>query len=171
MDAATVLAARAPDLVEPVIGYRQWCLRDAALWSLYAEYRWGRGANAAICTLGAGHPEPAPGHSCACGLYAWYRPCPRLGCATRELVAGAVAMWGDIELHAEGLRAQYAAVVALVLPPSRGGKRRRVIELANALEVDVVPTRRLRKAALDHGLPIRVSPGGGQCVPRPAARP
>jgi hypothetical protein len=171
MDAATVLAARAPDYIEPVIGYRQWRLHDGALWSPFVDYRWQRGANTARCTLGAGHPEPAPGRTCACGIYAWYRPCPRLGYATPHLVAGAVALWGDIELHADGLRAEHAAIVALVLPPSRGAKRRSVLDLAAALEVETVPARRLRKAALGHGLPVRVAQGGGQCVPRPAARP
>jgi hypothetical protein len=171
MDAATALTARAPDLVEPVIGYRQWRLHDDALWSPFVDYRWCRGTNTARCTVGAGHPEPAPGHGCRCGIYAWYRPCPRSGCATPHLVAGAVAMWGEIELHPTGLRAQHAAIVALVLPLSRGPKRRCVVELARALEVEVVPARRLRAAALDHGLPIRVTPGRGHLVPRPAARP
>jgi hypothetical protein len=170
MDAATVLAARAPDLVEPVIGYRQWRLHDGMLWSPFAEFRWERGVNTARCTVGGGHPEPAPGHACACGIYAWYRPCPRLGSATPHLVPGAVAVWGEVELHATGLRAQYAAIVALVLPWWRG-KRRQVVELADALEVDAVPARRLREAALGHGLPIRVSLEGGQFAPRPAARP
>jgi hypothetical protein len=171
MDAATVLAARAPDLVEPVIGYRQWRLDDGALWSPFAEYRWQRGVNTARCTVGGGHPEPPPGHACACGIYAWYRPCPRLGSATPHLVAGAIAVWGEVELHATGLRAQYAMIVAVVLPAWRGGKRRRVVELADAFEVEAVRAHRLRKAALGHGLPIRVTPGGGQFVPRPAARP
>jgi hypothetical protein len=147
-------APSAPDLIEPVVGYRQWRLYDARLWSPFKDYAWRRGVNAARCTLGAGHAEPAPGHECACGLHAWYRPCPRLGYATPDLVAGAVALWGDVELHPTGLRAQYAAIVALVLPLARTAKRRRVIDVADSLEVDAVPARELKTVALHHAAPI-----------------
>jgi hypothetical protein len=66
-------------------------------------------------------------------------------------VAGAVALWGQIELHAHGMRAQYAMVVALALPFSWGEKRRRILAAADALEVPAVPARRLKSAALEHG--------------------
>jgi hypothetical protein len=144
---------RAPDLLDPVLGYRHWRLHDARLWSPFKAYAWSPGVNAARCTLGTGHPEPAPGHECACGLHAWYRPCPRLGYATPDLVGGAVALWGDVELHPTGLRAQYAAIIALVLPLSRTAKRRRVVDVADSLEVDAVPARELETVALHHAAP------------------
>jgi hypothetical protein len=153
MSAGVLQRAHAPDLVEPVIGYRHWRIDDGALWSPFAAYRWVRGVNVARCTLDAGHPE-LPGHACTCGLHAWYRPCPRLGYATPDLVGGAVAMWGDIEVHPTGVRAQYATVVALVLPLSRTSKRRRLMDIADALEVDLVPARQLTAVAAHHGLPL-----------------
>lgn len=145
--------ARAPDLVEPVIGYRQWRAIATTLWSPFVAHRWVPGVNTAHCER-AGHPDPAPGHDCQCGLHAWYRPCPRLGYAAPDLVGGAVALWGEVELHPTGLRAQYAAIIALVLPLSRASKRRRVMAIADALGVDIVPARQLTSAALDHGVPI-----------------
>ena len=146
--------ARAPDLVDPLIGYRHWWLNGATLRSPFADYLWVRGVNTARCEVGSGHGEPAPGRSCVCGLHAWYRPAPRLGYTTPELVGGAVVMWGDVELHPTGMRAQYAAIVALVLPLTHTRKRRRVIDVARALEVHVVPVRELTATALDHGQPV-----------------
>jgi hypothetical protein len=144
--------ATAPDLIRAVIGFRQWRLRGAQLWSLRTEDRWDRGAHTAHC-LGAGHHEgPAPHQGCTCGLYAWYGPPPRTAsAATSDLVGGAVAMWGKVELHARGMRAEHAMVVALALPLSWGAKRRRIMSAAAALEVPAVPARRLKRAALEHG--------------------
>lgn len=149
---------RAPDFVEPLIGYRQWSLHDDALWSPFVEYMWARGVNVAACVSTAGHLDPAPAHDCACGLHAWYRPCPRLGYATPDLIGGAVAMWGAVELHASGMRAQFATIVALVLPLAHTAKRRRLGAVADALEVEAVPARQLIETARRHGLPIGSGP-------------
>jgi hypothetical protein len=154
MSAAPVQPAKAPDLVDPLIGYRQWRIEDDALWSPFASHRWQRGVNTAECAPHGGHPEPPPGHHCTCGLHAWYRPCPRLGYATPDLIGGAVALWGEVELHPTGVRAQFAAVVVLVLPLAHTAKRRRLIAIADALEVDIVPSRHLATAAAHHGLPL-----------------
>jgi hypothetical protein len=151
LNASTALGARAPDLVEPVIGYRQWRLHDGTLCSPFVDYPWRRGVNTARCELSRNHPDPAPGHDCVCGIHAWYRPCPRLGYATPELVAGAVVLWGDVELHPTGMRSEHATIVALVLPLAHTSKRRRVVELADGLEVEAVPARQLTATALDHG--------------------
>jgi len=141
----------APDLITAVIGFRQWRLRGRELWSIRATDRWRRGVQTAHCEHGA-HSDPAPSNRCKCGIYAWYEPPPRgASLATHELVAGAVALWGQIELHAHGMRAQHAMVVALALPFSRGDKRRRVLDAARGLEVPAVPARKLMSAALEHG--------------------
>jgi hypothetical protein len=145
---------RAPDFVEPLIGYRQWSLHDDALWSPFVAYMWARGVNVADCASADGHLDPAPAHDCACGLHAWYRPCPRLGYATPDHIGGAVAMWGEVELHASGMRAQFATIVALVLPLAHTTKRRRLGAIADALEVEAVPARQLVETARHHGLPI-----------------
>jgi hypothetical protein len=161
MSASVMERAHAPDLVEPLIGYRHWRMEKAALWSPFASYRWVRGLNTARCAEDADHPDGPPGHACTCGIHAWYRPCPRLGYATPDLIGGAVTLWGDVELHPTGLRAQYATIVALVLPLSRTTKRRRLIDIADALEVETIPARRLTTAALHHGLPV-----SGELVPK-----
>ena len=139
----------APDLITAVIGFRQWRLCGEELWSVRATERWRRGVHSAQCLT---HAHDAPAKGCTCGIYAWYAPTPRGASAlTPDLVGGAVALWGQIELHAHGMRAQHAMIVALALPFSRGGKRQRIRAAAGALEVPAVPARRLKAAALAHG--------------------
>jgi len=139
----------APDLIDAVVGFRQWRLRDGLLWSMYADAAWPGGRAVAECLAPA--PRTATGRVCAeppaktceCGIYAWYRPCPPLGSVATDLVAGAVAVWGRVELHATGMRAEFASVVALALPISRRAKRARLEAVAAELGVDLVPARRL----------------------------
>ena len=124
------MEATAPDLIRAVIGFRQWRLHGDELWSLHADY-------------------------------AWYAPTPRTASlGTSELVGGAVALWGRVELHAHGIRAQHAMIVALALPFSWGAKRRRLVAAANRLEVPAVPARKLKATALEHGdvIPRRMRP-------------
>ena len=76
-------AVTVPDLVEPVIGFRQWRLCDGELWSAFADWRWTRGTNTARCIAAdATHSEDAPVSACTCGLYAWYTPVPRTALTT-----------------------------------------------------------------------------------------
>jgi hypothetical protein len=153
--------ATAPDLIRAVIGFRQWRLHGDGLWSVHARDRWERGLQTARCLGDDAHDGPAPQNGCTCGFYAWYAPTPRTAsAATAELVAGAVALWGRVELHAQGIRAEHAMVVALALPLSWGAKRRRLVAVADALEVPAVPARRLKATALEHGdvIPRRMRP-------------
>jgi hypothetical protein len=153
------MQAAAPDLIRAIIGFRQWRLRDGGLWSLHANEHWVRGLQTARCLGEDAHD--APQNKCTCGYYAWYSPPPRTAsAATPDLVAGAVALWGRVELHAHGLRAQHAMVVALALPFSRGAKRERLLEVARELEVPVVPARKIKAVALEHGdlIPRRMRP-------------
>ncbi len=159
-DEDTAIDGVAPDLVTAVVGFRQWSLHGSELWSLRGIDRWRRGVQTAHCDEGT-HDGPAPANGCTCGIYALYAPAPRgASAATPDLVAGAVAMWGQIELHAHGMRAQHAMAVALALPLSRGSKRRRVLAAADALDVPAVPARRLKATALQHGelIPRRMRP-------------
>jgi len=106
-----------------------------------------------VCTARHHPPDEAPVNGCACGVYAWYDPCPRTGSAP-DYVSGAVVLWGRVELHATGMRAQHARLVALALPMSRWGKRRRVVAVGEYLAVPAVPHRALRHVALAHGRPV-----------------
>jgi hypothetical protein len=165
MTADPPLAGVAADLIQPVLGYRLWRLGMDALWSPYVEDRWTRGVHTAVCRAQAAvHDDAAPGHDCSCGIYAWYEPCLILGwAATRHLVAGAVALWGEIELHPFGMRAREAMVVALVAPPWHRTKWRRLMDVARDLDVDAVPARRLQTEALRHAAPV---PAGMAPTPR-----
>jgi hypothetical protein len=144
---------RAPDLIQPVVGFRQWRLTDGGLGAIACEEVWTEAFAIARCRTGAHPDEPAPVSDCTCGLYAWYRPCPRTA-STGELVAGAVVLWGAVELHVTGMRAQYGKIVALALPLSRWGKRERLLSVAERFGVPAVPHRALRRVAAEHGAPV-----------------
>ena len=118
------------------------------------------------------HAGPAPQNGCTCGFYAWYAPPPRTASlGTSELVGGAVALWGQVELHAHGIRAQHAMIVALALPFSWGAKRRRLVAVANRLEVPTGPARKLKAAALEHGEVIPRSMRPPDTTPNKRAAP
>jgi hypothetical protein len=145
----------APDLVHPVIGYRQWRVHAGELRSVHTWDRWKPGPMTARCHAAPAHDEPAPVNGCSCGFYARYSPPPRTAAAgTPDLVNGAVALWGRLELHPHGMRAEHASVVALALPILPGPKRRRVRGVAEALAVPAVPARRLTSVALRQGSPL-----------------
>jgi hypothetical protein len=151
----------APDLIGAVVGFRQFAVRDGELWSVLAPYRWTPGAHTAVCLAQVSHDEPVPAKHCTCGFYVRYTPPPRgASLTTPDLVAGGMAVWGRIELHAHGMRAEHAAVVALALPFSYGRKRRDLLLAAESLAVPAVPARRLVAVATKHGemIPRRMRP-------------
>jgi hypothetical protein len=144
--------AQAPDLIEPVIGFRQWRLTDDGLSSLTCDVPWPEATLVARCPSGGHAGEPPPGAGCSCGIYAWYTPSPRTASAgTHDYVAGAVVLWGALELHATGMRAERCRIVALALPLSRWGKRERLWRVARRLEVPAIPHRALWGVAREHG--------------------
>jgi hypothetical protein len=148
----------APDLVRPIIGFRQWRLCDGILRSVWADDVWDGGLLCprcradvfACCAAVGGAPDP----DCTCGVYAWHRQVPLGSSATRDLVAGAVALWGAIQIHATGMRAEFARIVTLSLPLTRARKRMELAITAGELGIDLVPHRHLSAAAMAHGTPI-----------------
>ena len=141
----------APDLMVPLVGFRQWRMTDGALASVYDGAQWPEGRLTARCDRGH-TPDRVPAEDCSCGVYAYYDPCPRTASAmTPDLIGGAVVVWGRIEAHIYGMRVSHARIVALELPLSRSRKRRAVTEAAERLGVPAVPHRSLRAAALEHG--------------------
>lgn len=141
----------APDLLVPVVGFRQWRLTSAWPASVYDGAPWPEGHITARCDGGHSAGE-VPVKDCGCGVYAYYDPCPRTAsAATSDLIGGAVVVWGRIEAHIYGMRGKHARIVALELPLSRGRKRRAVIETAARLGVPAVPHRSLKSVALQHG--------------------
>jgi hypothetical protein len=141
----------APDLIVPVVGFRQWRLASGGLTSMYDGRLWRDACFTAACDRGHS-PEEVPAKDCSCGVYAYYAPCPRTAsAATPDLIGGAVVVWGRIEAHIYGMRGKHARIVALELPLSRGRKRRAVIDAAERIGVPAVPHRSLKAVALEHG--------------------
>lgn len=137
-------------------------LVEGALTSLFNDTPWQRAHLSAHCDSREHHPEVVPDHACSCGIYAYYDPCPRTASAvTRDLVAGAVVMWGRVELHGSGLRAEHAQIVALELPLSLGTKRRSVLEVAQPR------CHRRATSAAQVGGPRARSPPGPVAAPAP----
>jgi len=148
----------APDLIEPIIGFRHWRLVDGMLTSMFSTTPWTEAAITARCPVGRHDPAQTPSPGCTCGVYAYYDPCPRTASAsTRDLVGGAVVVWGRIEAHATGVRAEHVRIVGLDLPLLPGRKRRAVSELAELFGVPAVAHRELMAVARAHGSPLPAS--------------
>lgn len=172
-----------PTFSECVVGYREW-KADAheQLWPLRSARRpWQPGINVARCNCrtlnslrfewswfeGRRVLEPAPSHAapdptCRCGLYSWRRPrkawydAPVWG--TSRLVVGAVASWGHLQVHAAGIRAECACIVALGYhcdtPPDVIPELERI---AVRYRVELVPLAELEQAASCHGTPLPIN--------------
>jgi len=124
----------APDLVEPVVGFRAWKVIDDRLLSPYIPCRWDGPVMHAECYpanrsllrgegwLDAPHASPHP--ACQCGIYAYHQPGAQAYYGEWLWVEGAVTVWGRLEVHRDGLRAEHARVEALALPDERDGARR-----------------------------------------------
>ena len=99
------------------------------------------------------HAGPAPDPACACGIYALFTPRRPNGRERLALVRGAVVVWGRIELHQRGMRAEFARIVTLALPASRRHADA-VAQVAERLDVEAVPARDLPAAVLAYGEPV-----------------
>jgi hypothetical protein len=141
--------AQAPDLLEPVVGFRRWLLREGRVASPRTREPWTPEPLRARCPV-AGHAAPAP--DCTCGIYAALRPAPRWDVDPWGFVAGAVVLWGRLEVHRSGVRGEYAQAVLLAIPPLASPARRREIrEAAASLGAEVVLARQLDAAARRFG--------------------
>jgi hypothetical protein len=155
------------DVIEPVIGYREWILIGDELLSPLARTPWHAGSVRAECLpscrdarglwrQATAHPGPAPDPGCVCGIYALFEPPRQLGRERLAVARGAVALWGRIELHRRGMRAEHARIVTLALPSSRGAADA-ATRVAERLEVEAVRAKDLRQAALAYGRPLEPS--------------
>lgn len=154
---------RAPDLVEPLIGFRAWRVGPAGWlspWTLAAAGPWEPGVTTAVCHVRSfgpatrRRPHRPPAAGCTCGIYALAWPADHRLHGRGDQVVGAIAAWGDIEVHRSGFRAQHAAVVALAAPPPGGPCPTAVRDAARRHDVEVVPRDRLEEAARAFGTPI-----------------
>src|SRR6188472_349766 len=116
----------APDLTAPVAGFRAWRVANGRLVSPYVPCRWegrvmraecydaNRGLLRGVGWLDRPHESPHP--DCRCGIYAYHTPGKRTYFGESWWCAGLVSVWGHLEVHADGLRAQFARVEALSAP-------------------------------------------------------
>ena len=155
----------APDLIEAVVGFRKWRVVRDHLTSPYIPLRWDEPVVHARCypanrslLFGRGwvdEPHDAPHPDCRCGVYAWHAlpspgPVPDPGRAF-----GVVVLWGRLEVHEDGIRAEHAAIRTLGFSPRLGAGYRRTMEaIAARLGVELVEEPNLPAAALRHGAPL-----------------
>jgi len=157
--------ATVPDLVDPVVGFRAWRIVGGRLLSPYIPCRWEGRVVHAECwpanrslVRGRGwlaEPHVSPHPACQCGVYAYHRPGVQAYYGEWEWVEGVVTVWGRIEAHREGLRAEHARVEALARPPAAEPARRtRVQAIAAQLGCALVEREDLPAAASGVGRPL-----------------
>jgi hypothetical protein len=108
-----------PDLISPIIGHRVWRWDAAGLKSLNGKPWSPRQPLAAKCGAGNAHDAHEPPHlDCTCGVYAAknIEHLRQLGYEGRG-IRGEVHLWGTVQEHELGWRAQFAYPKSLVLPP------------------------------------------------------
>lgn len=162
------MSTPAPDLIEPVVGFRAWRMVGGQLMSPYIPCRWQGRVMHAECwpanrTLFKGvgwldEPHESPHAECQCGVYAYHRPGVQAYYGEWLWTEGVVTVWGRLEAHRDGLRAAHAQIEALAHPPRNEPERRAAVErVATALDVPLVPRAELAAEADRHGAPL---PGG-----------
>jgi hypothetical protein len=154
---------RAPDLIEPVVGFRNWrILRTGPargeLSSPYFPVTWSEPVMRAECRrwrtpealLDAPHAAPHP--ECGCGIRAYHAPTGEFSKVDYRAVSGIVTVWGRIDIGADEMRAELARVEALAVY-SRWSRLQRdaVEEVAANLGAEVVDLRELGTAAASYG--------------------
>lgn len=152
----------APDLIRPVVAYRAWKVIGDRLLSPLYPVRWdGRTMHAECHTfqrrimLGAqdewvseAHASPHP--DCQCGIYANHVPGRRGWFGEFDWVEGIVTVWGRLEAHADGLRAEHARIEALIRRPEVPTAER----IAARLGCDLIDRDDVETAASRYGDPL-----------------
>jgi hypothetical protein len=155
----------APDLIEPVVGFRNWRIlrtgpAHGQLSSPYFPVAWSEPVMRAECRrwgtpealLDTPHAAPQP--ECGCGIRAYHTPTGEFSKVDYLGVSGIVTVWGRIEIGADEMRAELARVEALAVY-SRWSRRQRdaAQEIAANLGADLVDLRELGAAAASYGAP------------------
>jgi hypothetical protein len=161
----------APDLLGPVHAFRDWRALPQGLTSPRTGVTWTARELTAECRPRT--PEDlvrpahrAPGRECSCGIHGYFRPGYETSKVDFSGVTGVITAWGEVEVHHDGIRAEYARVEALGIY-SRWTRRQKaaVFALADALDVDLLDLYDLEVAA--GGYAAAVPPG---LVPEPVRR-
>ena len=144
----------APDLIEAVVAFRKWRVVDGRLRSLYEPIFWLEPAQRAECRSGryGARSHEAPHSGCSCGIYASHEPDYRFPTVDYRGVSGIVTAWGAIEVHADGLRAEWVQVQALSLYAHWGRRQTDAVKaVAESLEVDLIDLYDLEAVAAQYG--------------------
>jgi hypothetical protein len=165
VDARELSDTHAPDLIEPVVGFRNWrILRTGPtrgeLSSVHVPVTWSEPVMRAECRrwrtpealLDTPHAAPHP--ECGCGIRAYHTPTGEFSKVDYRGVSGVVTVWGRIEVGADEMRAELARVEALAVY-SQWSRRQRdaVQEVATNLGAELVDLRELEAAAANYGAP------------------
>jgi hypothetical protein len=147
-----VTDAGAPDLIEPLVGFRNWRIIDGALTSPYSGAEWHEPLMCARCLV---HDHAAPDPECDCGVSAYHQPDMRFSTVDFRGVSGIVTLWGRVEVHPDRMRAEYARVEALVLYSRWSARQRNVVTgVARALGVELVNLGDQAEAAAAYGAAV-----------------
>jgi hypothetical protein len=147
--AGRVTDAPAPDLIEPVVGFRNWRVIDGVLTSPYSAVAWREPVLCARC-LSAPHHAPAPG--CDCGVSAYHDPQLRFSTVDFRGVSGIVSMWGRLEVHDDRIRAEFARVEALAFHERWSARQRHAVAaVAAELGADLIGLDEQPEAASSYG--------------------
>jgi hypothetical protein len=157
------LEARVPDLIEPVVGFRNWRIfrngpRDGELSSPYLPVSWTERVHRAECRrrgsaeelLQEAHRAPAAG--CGCGISAYHEPTGQFSKIDYRAVSGIVTVWGAIQVDGEEMRAEVARIEALALYHRWNRNQVEAVRtIADNLGTDLVDLRELGAAAERYG--------------------
>lgn len=115
-----------PGLDDYVIGYRSWLIQSGQLgaWGMGTDVWRGNAEVQATCRFDL-HPAPSPG--CHCGFHCFHDVASAIGDDYFKLtddpriaVLGAVRCRGNLEVHHDGFRAEYAQPICLLGAPQFG---------------------------------------------------
>lgn len=157
-----------PDLFSPVFGFRDWRVTDDGLCSPRTGTVWSERTLAAECRPRNTDdfirpPHHAPDPDCHCGIHAYHRFGDEASKFDFRGVTGVVSMWGNVEVHASGMRGELARVEALgVYDDWTRRQKLAVLDVAESLGVDLVDLRDLQAYADSRAdaVPSTLIPGG-----------
>ena len=166
---------QAPDLIEPVVGFRNWRVIDGRLRSLYLPVFWDQRTVRANCNANQGDNDGvaaahmAPDPTCTCGIYAYLEPDRRFSTIDYRGVTGIVTLSGTIEVHSDGMRAEQACVEALALYSRWSSRQKEAVQqIAGELGVDLVDLGAVEQASERYGRRLTADLLPEELPPEPA---